>query len=330
MKDCNGFSGNGGWYKGNLHSHTTISDGMLTPEECVALYKQNGYHFLCLSEHDVYTDFRAEFNDDAFIILPGIEYSAILYKDASKDKRSRLKLHHIHGILGTEAMQRAAPDGLFSHMQHVEPLVYTGDWPGAAAAQEMAAMLHRHGCITTYNHPVWSRVAGEDFYGTQGLCALEVFNFNTVQESGTGYNTSHWDAMLRAGTRINALACDDNHNEGLFEDSCGGWISLQAPELTHDAVIGALISGNYYSSSGPEIYAWGIRDGVAYVECSAVNRITFISGNYINDGYTALGEPFEDTLTRAENRLKGHETYLRIECTDAYGRTAWTNPIYPG
>lgn len=54
-KDC--FGGPGQWYKGNLHSHTTNSDGHLTPAQAVALFRQYGYSFLCLSEHDYYTDY---------------------------------------------------------------------------------------------------------------------------------------------------------------------------------------------------------------------------------------------------------------------------------
>lgn len=328
MTTKQGFSASGNWYKGNLHSHSTISDGLLSPAESVALYKSKGYHFLCLSEHDIYTDHCAAFNDSQFIMLPCIEYSAILYTDATRSKHSRLKIHHIHGILGTTQMQQDAPSGLFTHMQHVPPLIYEKTWPGAWVAQEMTDMLRRHGCITTYNHPVWSRVSEDEFCNTDGLFALEIFNFNTVQEAGTGYNVSSWDNMLRAGKQINAFASDDNHNEGLFEDSCGGWVCVQAPALTHDAIITALLHGNYYSSSGPDIFDWGIRDGLAYVDCSAVNRVNFVSGNYINDGMTILGTPFENSLTRAEHRLKGHETYLRIECVDKYGRTAWTNPLY--
>ena len=40
------FSENGSWYKGNLHSHTTNSDGRLRPEEAAAFYKNYGYHFV--------------------------------------------------------------------------------------------------------------------------------------------------------------------------------------------------------------------------------------------------------------------------------------------
>ena len=35
MKDYQGFKNNGNWYKGNLHSHTTVSDGKMTPEQSV-------------------------------------------------------------------------------------------------------------------------------------------------------------------------------------------------------------------------------------------------------------------------------------------------------
>ena len=39
------------WYKGNLHTHTTNSDGAYTPEETIALYKSKGYDFLALTDH---------------------------------------------------------------------------------------------------------------------------------------------------------------------------------------------------------------------------------------------------------------------------------------
>ena len=95
------FSETGRWYKGNLHSHTTNSDGKLKPEEAVTLYKKYGYHFLCLSEHDHFTDLSAQFDSPEFIILPGLEASAYLF---NKEKTGVLKTHHIHGILGNEAM----------------------------------------------------------------------------------------------------------------------------------------------------------------------------------------------------------------------------------
>ena len=80
MKEYHGFKNCGNWYKGNIHSHTTVSDGMLTPEQSVKLYKDNGYHFLCFSEHDIFTDYREQFNTEQFIIVPAGESSVVLYR----------------------------------------------------------------------------------------------------------------------------------------------------------------------------------------------------------------------------------------------------------
>ena len=75
------------WYKGNLHSHTVQSDGHLTPAEAVQLYKNQGYDFLCFSEHDHYTDLRKEFDSENFIILPGLEASVCLIGISEEDKQ---------------------------------------------------------------------------------------------------------------------------------------------------------------------------------------------------------------------------------------------------
>ena len=41
------------WYKGNLHTHTFWSDGDAPPEIAVAWYKDQGYDFLALSDHNI-------------------------------------------------------------------------------------------------------------------------------------------------------------------------------------------------------------------------------------------------------------------------------------
>lgn len=318
--NINGFKRNGEWFKGNLHSHTTVSDGKLTPQESVNLYKENGYDFMCLSEHDIYTDFRGELNSEGFIILPGIECSSVLYDDENQRK----KIHHLHGLLGTTEMQEKAKGKLFKHMEILEPLV----WEGAKTAQDIANLMKAKGCISTYNHPLWSRVDQEDFIDTKGIFALEIYNHGTVLESNTGYDTTHWDTMLRKGNKVFAFASDDNHNEDFLPDSFGGWVMVKAESLEHDNIINALINGDYYSSSGPQIYDFSIKNGVVYVECSPVNHVNFMSGNAINGGFSYWGEPKEDSITRAEFELRGNETYIRIECVDKYGKIAWSNPIF--
>jgi hypothetical protein len=53
---CCGFSADESaprWWKGNLHTHTLWSDGDNYPEMVADWYKQNGYNFLALSDHNI-------------------------------------------------------------------------------------------------------------------------------------------------------------------------------------------------------------------------------------------------------------------------------------
>ena len=324
--NINGFTETGTWYRGNLHCHSTNSDGLLKPDEVAALYKEHGYHFLAISDHDLYSDYRNELGSDTFLILPALEASAVLYEDESKTER--LRIHHIHGILGTEEMQKNAEHNLFHHLEYYPPRLFYGNWDGAAVAQELQDDLKKHGCITTYNHPVWSRVREDEFIDIEGCTAMEIFNYGTVNESATGVDSLHWDVMLRKGKKIFAVASDDNHNDGIVEDSFGGYIVVKAEKLNHESIVQAIVDGNYYSSSGPEIFDWGIRDNVAYVQCSSVNRVNFIAGNYINAGGCVVSRSGKDDITEARFALRGNEDYIRVECTDRHGNTAWTNPIF--
>jgi len=51
----NPYSSTGQWYKGNLHTHTTLSDGRLSPDQVRQLYSQNGYSFIAFTDHVPWT-----------------------------------------------------------------------------------------------------------------------------------------------------------------------------------------------------------------------------------------------------------------------------------
>ena len=44
------------WFKGNLHTHSTNSDGDTPPEHVAEWYLENGYDWLCLTDHNHLTD----------------------------------------------------------------------------------------------------------------------------------------------------------------------------------------------------------------------------------------------------------------------------------
>ena len=40
------------WFRGQLHTHSYWSDGQAFPEQAIEAYKQRGYNFMCLSDHN--------------------------------------------------------------------------------------------------------------------------------------------------------------------------------------------------------------------------------------------------------------------------------------
>jgi hypothetical protein len=61
------------------------------------------------------------------------------------------------------------------------------------------------------------------------------------------------------------------------------------------------------------------------VKCSPCRVIRFICDNLRGKRFAA-GEG--DALREAAYLYRGGESVIRIECEDAEGRTAWTNPLY--
>ena len=51
MSSSNPFSQPGRWYRGNLHTHTTASDGEQSVTERCAAYRAAGYDFLAITDH---------------------------------------------------------------------------------------------------------------------------------------------------------------------------------------------------------------------------------------------------------------------------------------
>ncbi len=63
--------------KGNLHAHTTFSDGVRPADEVVERYRELGYDFLAITDHEDRIDddywLRLPTGSDDILILPGVE-----------------------------------------------------------------------------------------------------------------------------------------------------------------------------------------------------------------------------------------------------------------
>jgi len=309
------------FFKGNLHCHSTVSDGKYSHEELIDRYRNRGYSFLCFSDHRKFTDYTHLDRQD-FISLPGVEWDS---NWGIEHPAWLAKTHHMHGIRGNREMISQAEKMPFAHEADLPQMSYYG----RDTVQEMARYMRQRGNFCIYNHPRFNQTTPEDFGLLEGYTALEIYNNAAELLYGTGLTVTYWDNLLNAGCRILGVACDDNHNNFECEDSYGGWISVNSENLTHENIINAILEGRYYSSSGPEIIQYGVRDGSAFVECSSVNHISFIAGGNVGVGKTVWSKINGDDISYAEYKLLNKESYIRVECIDKYGKTAWSNPLYP-
>lgn len=305
----------GVWYKGNLHSHTTLSDGRLSPEELIAAYRGRGYDFLAITDHNIFDRHEA---GDGFLVIPSFEYT---FAERNGDYRE----FHFNVF----AERWAAFDGYpFGTGNVLKPKPLQGK--GLKAVQDVIDEFKAKGCLVMLNHPHWSLIELEDILPLQGYFGVETYNYSSYYLENMGVSTIIWDSLLRRGRQVWGIATDDNHNLfPLDSDSCdsfGGWVCVKAKELTAPAILDAVAEGSFYSSAGPEIRRFAIEDDRVIFECSTVDRIHVVGDR--RQYQTAVGRPGRRDLTSFSTRLKGGEKYVRVECVDATGRRAYTNPIF--
>jgi hypothetical protein len=304
FRDFTAFPGHGRWYKGNLHCHSVLSDGTAEPDALARDYREQGYDFLALTDHN-FVETHEALNRSDFLLVPGWERD-IPYMPGNA------KCIHVVGL----CKKKLPPDA--------EKRAPRGD-PATMSGQAMVDSMRNDDQFVILAHPAWSRMEPEEVRALSGFDAMEVYNNGTEVISHEGHASFYWDMLLREGRRIFVTACDDTHGKTEKSDRYGGWIWAKMTELSIPALMAALENGWFYSSGGPRITALGIRDGKAYVECSPCREIHVMTWPERGKAFFAGDAP----LTRAERALGERVGYVRFECVDAKGRIAWSNPLYP-
>ncbi len=298
MQPFNVFRLKGNWYRGNCHTHTTLSDGKSTAEEVVEGYRGAGYDFLVLTDHRRCQPTVAHLQRDGFLVMNGAELHP------PTKRRGRVP-HHIIGIGIDKAPSRARME--------------------KSTARDVIRWIERHGGIAVYCHPYWSGHDVNHMMEGKSASAVEVFNSATEAMQAVGDSGPHWDQMLSLGIRWRGLAVDDMHR--IPRDAYGGWIVVKAKRLTQKAILDAIGKGRFYSSSGPEIKSLALHRGEAHLECSPVRQVTWHTGAPRSRTQLAGKAPITSAVLD-RRALSRSEIFLRVTLTDAQGRKAWSNPIF--
>lgn len=325
-------------FKANLHCHSTLSDGSLTPQELKDAYKSHGYSILSITDHERPHDHSA-LSDPDFLLLTG--YEAYIrpdpmcrYDTFSRELHLNLFARDPHNtdlICWNDRYVKYVKDpnerAEMKRFGSEETRQYTPEY-----INRFIATAHEDGYLVTLNHPVWSMEDFSELFLYDGFFSMEICNYSAFRSGLNEYNTCLYDMMLRRGKRLFAHSADDNHNEiGLGkpgDDSFGGFAMLNLPDdtLSYDGVIAALDAGSLYSSMGPVIRSLEIQGDCARIECSDAVRIAMLFG--AKDTRAVYPSAFGETVNHAEFHIPPKAQYVRFTVTDALGRHADTRGYF--
>ena len=289
----------GQFYRGNLHTHSTRSDGRLTPEAVCEIYRDNGYDFLALTDH-----FLGRYKFPLVDTTP--------YRTAD-----------FVTLYGAELHAPATEIGVLWHILAVGLPLNFAPPTDAETGPQIAQRAVRAGAYVAVAHPAWYGLSEADVLSLGEVDAIEIYNATSEDHNDKADSWHIADVLLARGHRYTACATDDAHFNPERHDFARGWVMVRAPELTPDALLAALKAGHYYSSTGPAIYDVQVRNRTVTVYCSPAERV-FVTGQG-SQAKSAAGW----SLTEARITLNHFDSpYCRVTVRDAQGRRAWTNPIW--
>lgn len=298
------------WYKGNTHTHTLNSDGDSTPDEVVRWYREHGYHFLVLTDHNFLTSVdglnAVHAANEKFLVIKGEEVTSSFQSKAV----------HVNGL---DVSAQIEPT------RNAASLV--------ATIQGNVDAIRKVDGVPHINHPnfQWA-MTPDDLRQVQNNRLFEIYNGHPMvhNEGGGGVPglEQAWDQILSQGTLLYGIAVDDAHT---FKQAGNpsvagpgrGWVAIRSARLEARALLAALEQGDFYASTGVDLA--DIR-----TTPSSMTVVVRPQGDFkyriqfIGKGGRVLHESVESTATYT---FSGTEGYVRAKAIDSSGRAAWVQPV---
>jgi hypothetical protein len=300
---------NGRWYKGNTHTHTLNSDGDSTPDDVVKWYRQHGYQFLVLTDHNFLTSV------DGLNAVHGAQEKFLVVKgEEVTDRFGDLSLH----INGLDVGKEVAPQGGSSVVD---------------VLQRNVNAIRSAGGVPHINHPNfrWS-VTADELGQVRNNRLFEIYNghpqVNYLGGGGLPGLEEAWDSILTRGVLLYGIAVDDAHT---FKDPGNpavagpgrGWVVVRSPRLEARALLDAMERGDFYASTGVVLRDYRASRERITVDVQATTfskyRIQFIG-----QGGRVLKEVAAPSATYD---IRGDEGYVRAKVLESNGDVAWCQPM---
>ena len=297
------------WYKGNTHAHTLNSDGDSTPDEVARWYREHGYAFLVLTDHNFLTSV------DGLNAVHGADERFVVVKGEEVSDRFAGKPLHINGL---DVRRVVEPQGGTSVVDVLNRNV---------------AAIRAEGGLAHINHPNFGwAITREELQQVTGTRLFEVFNghplVNNLGGGGVPGMEEAWDAILSGGLLLYGIAVDDAHT---FKDPGNpnvagpgrGWVMVRAPQLQARALVDALERGDFYATTGVELQELQVTSRRVHVVVEPVPSSKYRI-QFIGRGGRILSE---STTFEGSYDVTGTEGYVRARVLESNGRTAWIQPI---
>ena len=321
----------GNFYKANMHTHSNVSDGRLTPEELKRAYKEKGYSILAYTDHEILLPHN-ELTDENFLAITSTELAFNLYPQ--EGGYPYIKTYHLNFY--SKDKDKAVisiwdPDLVFECVkpkitEEQKKQVYKREY-GVEKVNAAIAKAKAEGFIVSYNHPVWSLQDYSDYGGLEGLWGVECYN-NACERMGLPDDDRPLNDLLVQGKNVFPLATDDAHTA---EDCFGGFLMVKAEKLEYDTVMEALEKGDFYASTSPEIYELSVDNGIVHIECSPARCIYFSTECRFASNTCMEKEPITNADIDIRPYLEHKKTtgawrkpFIRFVIVDTQGKAAYT------
>jgi predicted metal-dependent phosphoesterase TrpH len=296
-------------FRGDLHIHSTYSDGIGTVEGIKAYADRAGLDFLFITDHNTVLQKRNCRK------LENVWWGQEV--DAQGHHFCVLGLDRKYSPKGdlVRAYRRAEELGCLTFIAHP-----TGWFPTSRYTQERINILNDLGSGFTM----------EIING-----ANQVFDcFDETDRNALAL----WDDLLSQGKRVTAIACTDAH---LAEAVGDLWTGVLARRCAREDVFDAIRRGHCYASDGPALCLWHGKSAMGDVvkaprgeltlryECAdsrGLDRIHLVSQRRVLKAVAGRGKCA--LKGEATVRFSGGRSYYRLECFAVDERRAYGNPIY--
>ena len=276
------------WQRGNIHTHTFWSDGDNFPEPVVQWYRDNGYNFLVMTDHNMILEgekwrsfpedhpavvkYRLNFGREWVEEMPGDQEGTVKVRLKTLEEfRSRYEQPgNFIVMMGNEISNPHAVHLVTMQQDRVIPYIKGDVDERERMIRETVTNLKQYREQTGINswpvlaHPnfTWA-ITAEMMLNTPDLRFFEVYNGHPqVNNDGDEHRASTeriWDIVLAnrlaaGGEVLYGFATDDTHNyHGGGAGPGKGWVMVRSKELTPEKLLDAIDRGDFYASTGVKI-----------------------------------------------------------------------------